>query len=176
METNGHLSSLIQKAKVKNSESSRELYEHLVDKVFPFVRYRTNTEDEALDLTQDVFVDFFTHIDAFTFETGAQLYAYVFTITRRKLARHYEKAKRNTVSFEEGVMGESRSTAETESELRRVLEGLDARAREIIELHHFSRFSFGEIAHMFGVNESAVRVAHHRTLATLRERFKGVTP
>lgn len=172
METNENLCSLIKKAKMKDSESSRVLYEHLVDKVFPFVRSRTSTNDDALDLTQEVFVDFFIQIDSFSFESTAQLYAYVFTITRRKLARYYEKAKRNVVAFEEATMGETHSTAQTDSELARTLEGLDVRSREIIELHHFSRYTFGEIAHMLGMNESAVRVVHHRILTTLRENFK----
>jgi RNA polymerase sigma-70 factor (ECF subfamily) len=175
MDTNEHFSSLVKKATQKDAESARVLYEHLVEKVFPFVRYRTNTKDDALDITQEVFIDFFSNIENFSYQSQAQLYAFVFVITRRKLSRYYEKQKSEPIEFDEERNGEVVVTADLQSELRLVLESLDDRLREIIELHHFGKYTFAEIAVMLNMTETAVRVAHHRVLVELRSRFKNST-
>jgi RNA polymerase sigma-70 factor, ECF subfamily len=174
MEIDAELRSLTSGAKEKDANSARLLYEHLVEKVFPFVRGRVGTQEDALDITQDVFVDFFKQIDHFTYQTPAHLYAYVFVIARRKLARHYATAKTVAVHElpdEDQLASPYVESGETRTALALALERLEPKAREIIELHHFSRFTFGEIALMLGEGESAVRVAHHRALAKLRELY-----
>ena len=40
-----------------DTSSCQKLYDHLVDKVYVYVRYRTSTNEQATDLTQDVFID-----------------------------------------------------------------------------------------------------------------------
>ena len=72
-----------------SSEQFRTIYEGLIDQVYPYVRYRTNTEDQALDLTQEVFIDLYRALGTFTYHTRSQFYSFVFVIVKRKLAKHY---------------------------------------------------------------------------------------
>ncbi len=164
---------LIEKSARGDVGSSKELYEQLVDKVYAFVRARSGSDEHATDITQDIFIDFFTTLSRFTYRSDAQLYAYVFVITRRKLVRYYkESTRRNTKmqeEFNEETMSPTHSgvSPELTRDIRQALESLDHITREIVILHHFSRYTFSEIALLVGKTESAVRVRHHRALAQL---------
>ncbi|MFM2381964.1 MAG: hypothetical protein RLZZ76_731 [Candidatus Parcubacteria bacterium] len=172
-QTDHELRTLVEESKKGDGEGSRKLYEHLVDKVFPFVRYRTSTKEEALDTTQDVFIDFFSTLPHFTYQSSAQLYAYVFVITRRKLAKHYSARTKHPDQevFNEENMSPHDAVYEqemTRQSVLQALETLDELTREIVVLHHWSRHTFGEIALLLKMTESAVRVAHHRALKKLK--------
>lgn len=181
MEPTDHdIRALIQKSAQGDTESCKELYEHLVDRVYAYVRYRTATKEHATDLTQDVFIDFFSTLSNFTYKSSAQLYAYVFVITRRKLARHYESLKHTEheqVPFDEEIMTESSNgtVQEIHADVKQALQSLDEKTREIIVLHHWSRYTFGEIALLMNMAESAIRVRHHRALKALHIQLQKVT-
>ncbi len=170
---------LITKSTGGDAESCKKLYDHLVDKVFAYVRYRTSTQENATDITQDVFIDFFSTLSNFTYQSNAQLYAYVFVITRRKLARLYQHANthgENTKSsFDEEVMSPQvgNDIHEHTYDVGEALSRLDEETREIVVLHHWSRYTFGEIAQLLHMSESAVRVRHHRALPQLAAYLKG---
>jgi len=154
--------------------SCKKLYELLVNKVYIYVRYRTSTNEQAIDLTQDVFIDFFSALSDFTYLSRSQLYAYVFVITRRKLARHYADSNltSGTMEFDEASMSQLFDQSqlvkpEIDLDIKQALSTLDNQTSEIIVLHHWSRYTFGEIALLLDLTETAVRVRHHRALKTL---------
>lgn len=171
MEHVDNISELVQKSASGNSESFKELYEHLIDKVFSYVQYRINTEDDAMDLTQEVFVDLYKALPKFVYASKEQFYGFVFTITKRKLAKFYAnkhtQAAKNTIEFDEERYSESADDAGTSYDVSVALQKLDGVTREIVVLHHWSRYTFPEIATLINMTESAVRVRHHRALKTL---------
>jgi len=176
MELSDHdISSLVEQSASGDSDSCKRLYEHLVEKVYSYVQYRTVTKEQATDLTQDVFIDFFSTLSAFTYQSRAQLYAYVFVITKRKLARHYAGTtdKGVVTEFDEETMSASNNPlalqTEVSGDVAQALKQLDEQTRDIVILHHWSRYTFGEIALQLELKESAVRVRHHRALKTLAE-------
>lgn len=182
MELQDHeIRTLIEASARGHAESCRKLYELLIDKVYGYVRYRTRTTEHATDLTQDVFIDFFATVSNFTYQSRAQFYAYVFLITRRKLSKYYEALKKRNegeaVTFDEESMTPI-LTEGMQGEIAEVvalaLSHLDAQTQEIITLHHWSQYTFGEIAEMLSMTESAVRVRHHRALPVLAQYLKEI--
>lgn len=173
-----NMQTLVTKSGRGDAESCKELYEHLADKVYAYVRYRTQTNEHATDTTQDVFIDFFATLSNFTYQSKAQLYAYVFVITKRKLARYYDQRRTRGeltgVLFDEAVMSPSieKDTEGYVSDVAMALTHLDDMTREIVVLHHWSRYTFGEIAELLHMTESAVRVRHHRALPQLATYLK----
>ncbi len=157
----------------------KKLYDHLIDKIYVYVSYRTSTKEQAIDLTQDVFIDLFTALSSFKYQSHAQFYAFVFVITRRKLAKHYTennvKRSNKTEEFDENSMSDQSpdtlSTQATQLDVKAALELLDAQTREIVVLHHWARHTFGEIAQIMNMAESAVRVRHHRALKVLSTKL-----
>lgn len=182
MEPTDHDIRTFVKGSVKGeAESCKKLYEHLVDKIYAYVQYRTVTKEQAIDITQDVFIDFFSTVSNFAYQSPAQLYAYVFVITRRKLARHYEfvskHGEKEAVVFDEehSMVPSSTATDETRNDIQQALQSLDEQTREIVVLHHWSRYTFGEIALLMNMAESAIRVRHHRALKALGTKLGEVT-
>jgi RNA polymerase sigma factor (sigma-70 family) len=102
------------------------------------------------------------------YQSDAAFYGFVFTIAKRQLVRAYRKTDDTVhLEHEEDFPHETAHTTD-EDTVARALTTLDDISREIIVLHHWSRYTFKEIAEMFGMNENAVRVRHHRALGTLR--------
>jgi RNA polymerase sigma-70 factor (ECF subfamily) len=168
-DTESVLERLLRESARGDTGSFKELYEFLSNRVFAYVRSRTLARDDALDITQQVFIELWKALPRFTYRSDATFYGFLFTIAKRQLIRTYRDARNAAVPLEreEDVpdAGEDRVLEDT---LVRALASLDDISREIVVLHHWSRHTFGEIAPMLDMNESAVRVRHHRALGTLR--------
>lgn len=150
------------------AESFKLLYEHLVDRVFGFVVARVDSRTIAHEVTQDIFVELHKALPKFTYQSDAAFYSFLFTIVRRQVTRRYEEQKKHTnVSLEEQYVAGSEQSAEVTYAVRSALNSLDECSREIVVLHHWSRFTFAEIGTLINMTESAVRVRHHRARATL---------
>lgn len=160
---------LIEKCAQGDTGSYQALYDHMIDRVYAYIRYRTSTKEQATDIAQDVFIELWKALPRFTYQSREQFYAYVFVITKRKLSALYAKRDRETLELnEETIMIEmGDSGGEMSDEVSRALETLDEQTREIVVLHHWSRYTFKEIASLINMTETAVRVRHHRALKSL---------
>jgi len=171
MEREQDIQEIVAKAVANEADAFRALYEHLVDKVFNYVRYRVSSEEDALDITQEIFIDLYKALSDFTYESTPQFYSFVFVITKRKLAKvyaHKEKSiDQQAVTLDESTVGAPSSDIAQQDEVERALLELEPDTREIVVLHHWSRYTFKEIASLIEMTESAVRVRHHRALKTL---------
>ena len=169
---------LIEKSGRGDKESYRLIYEHMIDRVFAYLKSRTGTKDEAADITQDVFVELWKALPRFTYHSREQFYAYVFVSIKRKLFQLYGARHKETVSLDEETFASTESEKPGDSmhdEVTRALATLDSETREIVVLHHWSRYTFGEIAVLINMTENAVRVRHHRALKILRAHISKET-
>lgn len=181
MEPSDHeIKTLIEMSAKGDAESYKKLYEHLVDKVYIYTQYRTATKELAIDITQDVFIDLFTALSNFTYKSSAQFYAFVFVIARRKLAKHYTETNvtgsNKNLPFDEETMTELPSNITDNQtinlDIQTALSHLEEKDREIVVLHHWARHTFGEIALLMNMTESAIRVRHHRALKILATKLE----
>lgn len=158
----------VARAQGGDAESFKMLYEHLINRVFAYVVTRTQSRSVATDITQDVFIELHKSLTTFSYKSDAAFYAFVFIIVRRRLARRYEEDKRHyVVNVDESLHQDQGVSTETVTSVHTALEMLDECSREIIVLHHWSRFTFAEIGELITMSESAVRVRHHRAKAML---------
>jgi len=163
------LEKLVAQSARGDSESFKVLFDLLHGRIFAYVRSRTGGHDEALDTTQQIFIELWKALPRFHYQSDAAFHGFLFTIARRQIIGTYRKRDTSTFSLrdaEEPVAeGEN---IEEEDEIMRALTVLDDITKEIIVLHHWSRYTFGEIGAMLGMMENAVRVRHHRGLVTLK--------
>lgn len=174
--SDAELRTIVEESAEGSTTKFKELYEHLAQRVFGYVRFRTNTEDIAEDLTQDVFVGLWSSLPNFSYRSRAEFYAYVFQIVRRTLARHYgskhTQGQKDRVGIDDSLLSDSESKSENEFDVNRALDTLDAVSRDVVVLHHFSGYTFGEISEMLGGEETAIRVRHHRAMKKLKMHFE----
>jgi RNA polymerase sigma-70 factor (ECF subfamily) len=153
-------------AKAGDQQAYRALFDELEPRLYAYVRSRVSDSEQAADIVQETLIAFFKALPTFVYTTTPQLYQYVFTIVRRQLALTYEHLKRQPETLNEANVSESRSVPAEIGTIRLDIEAalatLDETAREIVVLHHWSRFSFKEIGILLDMEEGAVRTRHHR--------------
>lgn len=167
------LRSLLAEESRLTAEGFRQLYAVVQPKVFAYVSYRTTTREQAIDLTQDILLELHQALISFEYHSDAEFYGFVFTITRRTLARHYANKhtqaslRQSDVEIDEIVS--TANVSELELSVRQALAQLGPEERDIIVLHHWSRYTFAEIGAMVNMTEGAVRTRHHRAQAKLAD-------
>lgn len=170
MTGNVNIQALLTAKDTEYSVRFKAVYELLVDKIFAYVSYRVSDRETATDIVQEVFIDLHAGLQNFTYQSDAQFYSFVFLITKRKLAKHYmstNNKQESEVAFDESKLTSPPADIEETDSVRRALDTLEEDTREIIILHHWSRYTFPEIASLLKMTESAVRVRHHRALKSL---------
>lgn len=163
------LKSLVESCKLDPKGHFQAVYNTLVEQIYAYLKARTNSHEDALDLAQEVFIDLYQALPNFSYRSDGEFYSFIYTICKRKLAKHYKKHEGENYpgdDYLENIPEESTDKTE-EQDILRVLQKLDPETREIIILHHWSRYTFKEIAEMLSLTESATRVRHHRALDTL---------
>ena len=164
------LRNMLERAKAGNQEAFHGLYNVVADRLFGYIRSRVGTGEDATDILQDVIVDLWQALGRFEYRSEGHFYAFVFVITKRRLARHYE-GRTNTTSLDDLTASEH---PRVEAELvdpdgmRVHVARLSEKYRDVMTLRYWSGLSFAEIADMLKTNENTVKVRHHRALEQLR--------
>ncbi len=145
------------------------IYEETNKPVFNLIRTRVASRDDALDILQDVFVDFWKALKRgkFAYKSDPELLGFLYLIAKRKIARFY-LFRRFTLSLDDIEEGEETAAGER-GELLLALSKLGKDDREVLDLRYFSGLSFGEIARLLDKNESAIKVRHHRAMRKLKD-------
>jgi len=167
----GRLETLITRIQSGDQEAFRMLYDSLADRLFGYVASRTSSRADALDVVQDIFIDLWTSLGRFDYRSDGHFYAFVFTIAKRKLYRHYKNGS-HTESIDDLAPDEHpRVEADIVDHdgMRGLVERLPEKYRDVIVLRYWSDMSFAEIADALGATEGNVKVRHHRALEKLRD-------
>ncbi len=170
METTLELQSLVSKAQAGDEESFRVLFSMLSPRVFRFIRPRAKNREDALDVLQETFVDFWKGISSFSYKGDKSLDAFLYTIASRKLNRIFRSWKRD-VSLEslEDVEDISNNQDSAKKDVLNALNFLKSKDKEILILKHLEGHSFSEISELLGDNENTLKVRHHRAILRLKK-------
>ena len=130
---------------------------------------------EVDELVQDTFVRAFGALDSF--RADSSLRTWLFTIARRLLLdrRRADRRRRDRVEIAEGdavteVDALDRVVAgETEERLRRAVERLSPKQREVFTLRVTEGLAYRDIADVVGSTEGAARVHYHNAVRSIKE-------
>lgn len=155
------------------------IYQELAGPVRGYLAGRGSPEPE--DEAAETFLAIARSLHTFEGDEGA-FRSWVFSIAHRRMIDAHRKAvRRPAPTLEEDslerFMRDLAPSAEHEAERRRsaeeaaaLLEGLTPDQREILLLRVVGDLSVRDTSRLAGKSESAVRVAQHRAIASLRER------
>ncbi len=160
------------------------LYRRYRDRVYWYVRARTATDEDAADLTQQIFAQAVAALGQYRPRRGS-FAAWLFAIARHALANFYRR-QRPTVAWDalpealHPVAGDDPlAEALRREDLGRVhilVAALDADKRDLLALRFVARLTIGEIAAVIGKSEAATHKRLTRTLHALAKQFEGVEP
>jgi RNA polymerase sigma-70 factor (ECF subfamily) len=172
---------LVAAARRGSPADCRELYERYAGRVCAYLRF--HGADEPDDLTSEVFLRVFKHLDGFS-GTADGFRGWVFTIARRLLIdEHRRRARRPaTVSMSEPVAdslcgGDSEVDALDrldDARVARLLHRLTPDQRDVIALRIVGDLPIKEVAVVLGKEPGTVKALQHRAIAALRRHVEMV--
>ncbi|MFA5831502.1 MAG: RNA polymerase sigma factor [Candidatus Paceibacterota bacterium] len=162
------LAVLIAEAKKGENESFREIFEQTHARVFNYVLSHVWKRDDALDLTQEAFIDLWKGLRTFTYRSEEEFYGFVFLIVKRKILR-FRQGRRETISLDEEAIDPGfEEQHEDHRFLIRQMETLAVKYQEILRLRYWGGMKLAEAAAVLGINEATAKVWHYRALQQLR--------
>ncbi|MGD1848220.1 MAG: RNA polymerase sigma factor [Salibacteraceae bacterium] len=153
------------------------LYNKYHEAIFRFVYQRLNDQEQAFDVTSQVFLKALTNLHRYEFR-GLPFSSWLFRIAISEVNKLFKqnKAKR-TVNIDslqlKGLLEEMESD-ENEDRLRLMIDaiaGLKPEELTLVEMRFFEQRPFKEIADILQLSESNAKVRLYRILERLRKRI-----
>jgi RNA polymerase sigma-70 factor, ECF subfamily len=170
-------------ALVENAKQGPAAFAHLYElyfaRVYRYLRMRVEHESDAEDLTQQVFLQALKALPRYEIR-DTPFAAWLFTIARRALADHSQRARRRPPPIALDVAPEMADEQDMErdllrresyEELSRLLATLDPAERDLLALRFAGGLNASEIAAIFGKRPDAIRKQLSRLLHTLKEQY-----
>jgi RNA polymerase sigma-70 factor (ECF subfamily) len=165
---------LVQRAVDHDPEAFGRLYDIHVDRVYRHIYYRVGNEQDAEDLTQQVFLKAWQAIPRYK-KMASPFIAWLMTISHNLVVDFYrtrkDKAYLEAEILADGPTSNPEQAAETSLEqqrLRRAILKLGSDEQQVVILRFMEGFQFSEIASVLSKKEGNVRVILHRALVKLR--------
>ncbi len=152
------------------------IYERHATQVYRYCYRQTGDQELANDLTAKIFVRAIEKLHQYRAQPGATFRSWLFTIARSIITDHWRRhrpvrlVEERELSLEDGDPGpEEVAVHRTEvDELRRILERLPDRQREIVELR-LAGLTTAEIAAAMEMTVAGVKSAQTRAYSRIRE-------
>ena len=165
---------LVQRAMGHDPEAFGRLYDILIDRVYRHIYYRVGNEQDAEDLTQQVFLKAWQAIDRYK-KTASPFIAWLMTISHNLVVDFYrtrkDRAYLEAEILADGPASNPEQAAEASLEqqrLQRAILKLSSDEQQVIIMRFIEGFEFSEIASVLNKKEGNVRVILHRALVKLR--------
>ena len=163
---------LIARAKDGQVEAFGQLYERYLDPIYRFIRMRVDSERDAEDLCENVFLRTYEALDRYE-DRGHPFSAYLYQVAKNLLADHYRHRSSLEPESESDTAGdESSGDRDQQEELLAVAQAIGQLSedyREVIRLRVVLELPTETVASWMGRSPGAVRVLLHRALKELNQ-------
>lgn len=161
----------------KNSRQTAErLVEQYYDEIYVFVYRQTGHKEDAMDLTQSIFLAMLRALPAYD-PRRAAFRTWLYRIAANKVIDARRRFHPSITPLEETdlpVQEDFVSRIHDRELLERIegyVSGLDPAIQSVFRLRLYGERSFGEIAAALGQSEAAVKSQYYRLLGRIREEF-----
>jgi RNA polymerase sigma-70 factor, ECF subfamily len=177
----------------RDPDALRQFFDAYFERVFGFVRRLVDSEHQAEDLTQDIFLQLYQGFPKY--DPTRDLRPWVFTVAANKLRdfwrsrRHRETRRERSVDRDEDDDGlglelpaatprpeDDLSAAERARSVREAVDALPEGMRMTVLLRVYEGLSFEEIGSILSRNSMAVRKRYSRALEVLRKTMEREAP
>ena len=155
----------------------RPLYDRYFESIFRFVFRRTADEELTGDLCSQVFLKAMQKLDTYQFK-GVPFSSWLFRIAANEVAQHYRQNQKNrVVSADDADLSDMMEEMEEDDNeahlhnLTKVLDTLEGKDLQLIEMRFFEQRPFKEIAEILDMTESNAKVKTYRILERLKTKL-----
>lgn len=175
MDTSVNLSELVAKAQNGDIESFGRIYDLLLDRIYRFMYFRVNNEEDAEDLTETVFMKIWEGLKGYK-DTGVPFEAWVFRIARNSVTDYYRTRKANISTDEVSEVEDQSDSVEdivganlTKEKVLEALKRLLDTYKEIITMKFIEELENEEISQILDKPVDQIRVLQSRAIKALRK-------
>ncbi len=161
----------------RDSVHFHPLYDRYFEAIFRFVFRRTADEELSADLCSQVFLKALQKLDSYQFK-GVPFSSWLFRIASNEIAQHYRQSRKNrVVSADDTDLSEMMDEMEEGDQevhlqnLTKVLDTLNDKDLQLIEMRFFEQRPFREIAEILDITESNAKVKTYRILERLKTKL-----
>lgn len=166
-------SKLVALASKGDVDAFGDLYELHLEEMYRYVRYRINHEQDAEDLTEQVFLKAWAGLSGYRGEVPFK--AWIYRIARNTVVDHYRTRKAESPLMEwalppngKGQPEESALAQETTQLLAQAISRQSALHQDVLVMRFINGLSTEETARILERSAGAIRVLQHRALKSLK--------
>lgn len=175
---------LIKKIQRKGDQQAADcLIRHYYDDIYNYVRKQVQPPEQALDLTQEIFISKLRTIQYFDEKHQTGFRTWLYRIATNKIIDWFrskaQRQQQRSIVLEEGLGIEDsinlKASYEDKELLQAVIDYLDRfpiENQQILRLHLWAEYPFVEIAQMLNLSEGTVKSKYYRTLEHIRREFR----
>jgi RNA polymerase sigma-70 factor (ECF subfamily) len=176
---------LVEKAQAGDRMAFHQLVDHFHSDIFRMIYYRTRSQMDAEDLTQDVFMQAFKYLGRL--KKAAVFRSWLYRIAMNRVRDYYRKKQFRSlfglVSIDADDFIESDQMVVPPDaadhvlrkdfwhQVGRALELLSPKEKEVFLLRFFDQLSIKEITETMGKNESTIKTHLYRALGKVKTAF-----
>ncbi len=146
------------------------------DEIYVFVYRQTGRKEDAMDLTQNIFLAVLRSLPSFDGHK-ASFRTWLYRIAANKVIDARRRPRREMVPLEEADLpaaGDFAAEVQDRALLEQIedyVSALDPRVQTVFRLRLYGDKSFPEIAAALGQSETAVKAQYYRLMGRLRKEF-----
>ena len=167
------LEETIRRASAGERTAQRDLYQHFRDRIFLLIR-RIVGDSDADDVTQECFLQVFTKLESFRFESQFTTWLHRLAVNEG-LQHNRSRARRKESGGpirDEGIGKFAAAATMENAELLEVaLSRIDPELRLVFELKEVDELPYAEIAELIGIPEGTVGSRLNRARTELRDHL-----
>lgn len=158
-----------------DKEAFGVLYERYVDEIYRYAYYRVSDQQEAEDITADVFARTWAYLPKLARRDGgiASLRSWLYRVAGNLVVDSYRRKETvplpNGLHEEDGLVEQVTERTTQVRRLARALRKIDPNSQQIIVLRFINHLSHEECAKIMEISAGYARVLQHRALTKLRE-------
>jgi RNA polymerase sigma-70 factor, ECF subfamily len=161
----------------------KKLYLEHRDRIYWYIYRKISREDEAQDLTADVFLKLYENLEDVGKRKKGAVLAWLYTVARNLAIDHLRKqGSRKSRSLEneeidgaakvfDNFVNEAMKQSDI-AEIQGVMASVDETAQEIMQLRFGEELQFNEISEVIGKSEGACKMILYRALGKMREEIE----
>ena len=153
-----------------------DFYKENKQSIFLFTLAKTNSREDALDITANTFLSAWENLDNFR---GQSTYkTWLFAICRHKINDYFRKSYKDNAVFDHSFEIENYNVEEVEDnsdsilinkfDLKDLFSKLKEVEKELLLLKYMNNLNFAECASVLSMSETNARVMHHRVINKLK--------
>jgi len=165
---------LVEAARRGNGDAFSQLYEDYFDRVYRYIIFRVGSQEEAEDITEEVFLKVWQNIASFKWR-GVPFSSWLFRIAHNQVVDHLRKRERRKgVPLDEVAVADdvdldaSLDFQLSVEKLVAAMGRLTDAQRRTLALRFAAGLSLSETAQAMGKSEGAIKALQHNALAALR--------